>query len=124
MNGDLKKINITIADISYDTQSWFENDVTVSNFGKSVENQADIAIGLHSLVAEPILSILVALTFKEKFENIIFTGAVIKNSIIKQIINKYTNLFKLDVIFLDNPEFGTCYGAIATFENSILPYNH
>jgi len=117
-SGDLNKINTTIADISYNTESWFENEVTVSNFGKPTGNQTDIAIGLHSLVIEPILSILVALTLKEKFENIIFTGAVSKNSIIRQIINKYAKLFKLDVIFLDNPEFGTCYGAIAAFEQN------
>lgn len=116
--GDFKKINTTIEDISYNKESWFENEVTVSNFGKPTGNQTDIAIGLHSLVAETIMSILVALTLKEKFENIIFTGAVLKNSIIKQIINKYAKLFKLDVMFLDNPEFGTCYGAIAAFENS------
>ncbi|HPI19692.1 MAG TPA: hypothetical protein PKY56_04915, partial [Candidatus Kapabacteria bacterium] len=109
-SGDISNINTTIADILYNTESWFENDVTVSNFGKPTGNQADIAIGLHSLIVEPILSILVALTLKEKFENIIFTGAVLKNSIIRKIINKYAKLFQFDVIFLDNPEFGTCYG--------------
>lgn len=116
MGGDLTKINKVIKDIDYGGESWFEDDVTVANFSKSGNDKSDIAAGIYSLAVEPIMSILVSLNMFKKFEKIIFCGSVINSIFFKQLILKYSKLFKIDVHLAEKPEFGTCFGLIAASE--------
>ena len=117
INGELSKVNTQIGDISYGELSWFQNDITVANFSKTDAEKPDIALGIHSLVAEPIMSILKSFILFHDFGNIIFSGRVVKNNIIQKIINKYAEIFDMKITFLDNPEYGTCFGAIAKYEH-------
>ena len=116
ITGDLGHINTQIKDITYQSLSWFKGDLTVANFSKSGAEKNDIAIGIHSLIAEPIMSILKSLCIGNFFELIVFSGGMIKNSLFRNFLLKYSDIFNLNTTFFANPDFATCYGAILLSE--------
>ncbi len=116
-NGDLSHINTQIRDIEYEEKSWFQGDLTVANFSKQGMEKSDIAIGIHSIIAEPIMSILKSLTIANHFELIIFSGGMINNALFRSFLTKYSDIFSINSAFLENPDFGTCYGAIVLAES-------
>ncbi len=125
-NGDASKVNLTIADISKTEISWLKKDFTVSNFGKLSSStgkidfkvkQEDIAMGIHSIVGEPIGSIAAGIAKGVGLDFIIFAGGVCENDIIKNLILRCIEIFGLKAIFIDNPAYGTCFGAMTIFEN-------
>jgi type II pantothenate kinase len=124
--GYASKVNTTINDISKTEISWLKKDVTVSNFGKIEINSAeanslisreDIAMGIHSIVGEPIGSIAAGVAKGIGLDFVIFAGGVCENNIIRKTISNCLEIFGLKAIFIDNPSYGTCFGAMTIFEN-------
>lgn len=117
LQGDLKQVNILIEDIYQDGLGWLQKDITVSNFGKESGNPEDVALGIHSLVADTIISILKAIVVSGDVHKIILSGGVIENQLIRRIITRYADIFHLDCQFFSEPSYGTCYGALAILGN-------
>ncbi|WP_196892677.1 acetate and sugar kinases/Hsc70/actin family protein [Aureivirga marina] len=119
--GDINAINLTVKDVFEENTSWFQSDITISNFGNNSLKDANIAVGICSLVAEPIMSILKAHIDGNGISDIIFAGGVSKNKTVRKIIKKYSEIFQINSFFLKEPDFGTCFGAISMYENKKYP---
>lgn len=104
--------NIVIKDIYPGGLGWLEDDVTVANFGKAGGSDADIALGIHSLVAESILSMIRAMLFKSDINHVIICGGVINNQLIREIMIRYSRLFEFNCLFLEEASYGTGLGMV------------
>jgi type II pantothenate kinase len=114
--GDITKINHTMGELIDSKLSYLTSDFTASNFSKiSGGNPNDVALGIHSLVGEVVGMMAAQVAISHKMETIIFTGAICKNRLICEKIIKCTDLFSLKAIFIDKPEFGTCFGGIMKY---------
>ena len=116
--GDISNINLTMADVSWGDLSFLKKDFTVSNFAKETTSPEDIAIGIHSLVAEPIGCLAAATATIANLDAIIFSGAVSENKIIREILTKTIKIYDKKAIFIDNAVYGTCLGAIKYLEDN------
>lgn len=110
--GDYGSTNIIIKDIYPEGLGWLQDDVTVANFGKSGGTPADIALGIHSLVAEAITSMIRAMLFRTGINDVIISGGVANNQLIKDIMERYSHLFGFHCTYLEDASFGTCLGMI------------
>ncbi len=115
LEGDVEKVNLVIKDIYANNLGWLQEDITVSNFAKSGTNREDMAIGIHSIVIEPILSMVKGIIQFKPMTNIYFTGGVMNNVVIQQMIDKYAKFFQFEYKLLENPSFGTARGAIMVY---------
>lgn len=111
--GDLSAVNIVIDDIYPQGLGWLAGDVTVANFGKEGGKQADVALGIHSLVTESIVSMVRALLFHSPIKDIILCGGVTNNHVVTELFAKYGALFGFKTTYLKDPSFGTALGMVA-----------
>lgn len=116
LDGDLSTVNIVIDDIYPQGLGWLAGDVTVANFGKAGGGDADLALGIHSLITESIVSMVRALLFHSPVKEIIVCGGVTNNQVVKKLFNKYADLFGFNITYLDKPSFGTALGMVALVE--------
>jgi len=113
--GSLEKVNMVINDIYTEKLGWLEEDITVANFAKHSMAPEDIALGIHSMVIEPIMSITKGINHFKPMSTIIFTGGVMNNHIMVSLVQKYARFFHIQFIPYHNPSFGTALGAIEVF---------
>lgn len=111
--GDLSEINIVIEDIYPDGIEALAGDVTVANFGKVGGSDHDVAVGIHSLITESIVSMVRALLFQSPIKEIIVCGGVTENRMVKQLFAKYSALFGFQTTYLEDPSYGTALGMLA-----------
>lgn len=111
--GDLSAVNIVIDDIYPQGLGWLAGDVTVANFGKEGGNREDVALGIHSLVTESIVSMVRALLFHSPVKDVILCGGVTNNQLVTKLFAKYSALFGFKTTYLDQPSFGTTLGMLA-----------
>lgn len=109
--GVLQNINIQIADLYSENLGFLDGEITVSNFAKNAKREEDIAVGIYSLVIEPILSLANAY-FKEEY-TVIFSGGVFRNKTARNILDKHKNILPFPYFYFSAPSYGTCYGAYA-----------
>lgn len=115
--GDLEQVNILIGDIYPNGLGWLKPDITVSNFGKESGKPEDVALGIHSLIADTIISIAKAITAMGESITIVLSGGVMENKLIKKLITRTASTFALDCRFYPEPSYGTCLGAFALLED-------
>lgn len=114
-DGQLENVNLVIKDIYSERLGWLEDDITVANFVKASDSKADIALGIHSMIIEPIMSITKGINHFKPMETIIFTGGVMNNPIIIQLVEKYSRFFQIEFVPFQNPSFGTALGALEVY---------
>lgn len=115
LEGDLEAVNLVIRDIYNESLGWLQEDITVSNFAKQGMERADIALAIHSLVIEPILSMVKGMLHFNPEACVYFAGGVLNNAVIVRLIDKYADFFGFEYQVVDNPSFGTAKGAIEVF---------
>jgi len=111
--GDLGEVNIIIDDIYPEGISSLAGDVTVANFGKAGGSNQDVALGIHSLITESIVSMVRALLFHSPVRDIIVCGGVTENQLVKELFAKYSALFGFKTTYLEDPSYGTALGMLA-----------
>ena len=114
--GNLPGINLTMADVSQDELSWLKDNFTCSNFAKKSNSKEDISAGIHSLISEPIGIISVLCSKLVNTGNIVFSGMLSENKVIKKRLEDTLEIYGLKAIFFDNSSYGTCFGAFHLFE--------
>lgn len=117
--GSIEEVNLVIKDIYKENLGWLQDDITVANFAKNGQNSADIAIGIHSLVIEPIMSMVKAFCHFNNLSHIYFTGGVMNNSVITELVDKYAKFFNINYRLLEQPSYGTARGALEVFWRDI-----
>jgi len=117
--GSIEEINLVIKDIYSENLGWLQDDITVANFAKNGQESADIALGIHSVVIEPIMSMVKAFCHFHNLSHIYFTGGVMNNSVITELVDKYAEFFNINYRLLDKPSYGTARGALEVFWRDI-----
>lgn len=117
--GNIEEVNLVIKDIYQENLGWLQEDITVANFAKNGQDSADIAVGIHSVVIEPILSMVKAFCHFNNLTHIYFTGGVMNNSVMKELVDKYAEFFHINYRLLEKPSYGTARGALEVFWRDI-----
>ncbi len=112
-HGDLSKIDLLIGDITTDEIPGLSADTTASNFGKvndSVTN-ADLALGIVNLVYQSIGTAAVLAARLSDLRQIVFTGNLTLVATGKRVLDGFTRLYHVEILFPERAEFATAIGA-------------
>ncbi|NLX64049.1 MAG: type II pantothenate kinase [Clostridiaceae bacterium] len=111
--GDLKHVDLTIADISHDNVGELTGETTASNFGKIIDRatNADIALGIINLVFQTIGMMAVFASRNEKVKDVVLTGNLANVPQARKIFDELTKLFGVVFHIPDHAEFATAAGA-------------
>lgn len=112
-DGDLKHIDLSIADISHDTVGGLTQETTASNFGKIIDlaTKADVALGIINLVFQTIGMMAVFASRNEKVNDVVLTGNLTNVPQAKTIFDGLTTLFGITFHIPDHAEYATAAGA-------------
>jgi type II pantothenate kinase len=128
--GKVSNINIMVGDIyKGNVIEELQIDYTASNFAKPVPSdisdiqyRKDVAIGIHSLVGEVVGIMAGQLAKYNGYESVVFCGTVCENKIISRILSNCLSIYGIKPIFIENPGFGTCFGAIMRYISDNLTH--
>ncbi len=112
-DGDLKHIDLSIADISHDNVGELTRETTASNFGKIIDlaTKADVALGIINLVFQTIGMMAVFASRNEKVNDVVLTGNLTNVPQAKTIFDGLTALFGVNFHIPDYAEYATAVGA-------------
>jgi len=118
--GDLKHVDLTIADISHDNVGGLTGEVTASNFGKIIDRatNADIAMGIINLVFQTIGMMAVFASRNEKVKDVVLTGNLANVPQARKIFDELTELFGVAFHIPEHAEFATAAGAAMVIPGS------
>ncbi len=110
--GDLKHIDLSIADISHDNVEGLTQETTASNFGKIIDlaTKADVALGIINLVFQTIGMMAIFASRNEKVNDIVLTGNLTNVPQAKKIFDELTALFGINFHIPDHAEYATALG--------------
>ena len=111
-DGDLRNIDLSIADISHVDVGSLTRETTASNFGKNVDlaTKADVALGIINLVFQTIGMMAVFASRNEKVNDVVLTGNL-TNVLRQKIFDELTALFGIVFLMPAHAEFATAAGA-------------
>jgi len=122
LKGDPSRLNLTIADLGYESISFLGSDMTASNFA-SVQSKRpeDLAAAILRLVGETV-GIIASICAREMdcMDKIVIIGKVAQNRFIRQTINLVGKLYHTRFVFPENPGFATVYGAAMKLEFDLV----
>ncbi len=112
-DGDLKHIDLSIADISHDIVGGLTQETTASNFGKIIDlaTKADVALGIINLVFQTIGMMAIFASRNEKVNDVVLTGNLTNVPQAKTIFDGLTALFGITFHIPDHAEYATAAGA-------------
>ncbi len=112
-DGDLKHIDLSIADISHDNVEGLTRETTASNFGKIIDlaTKADVALGIINLVFQTIGMMAVFASRNEKVNDVVLTGNLTNVPQAKTIFDELTALFGIKYNIPEYAEYATAAGA-------------
>ena len=113
LKGNPSKINLTIADLGYESLSFLDPEMTASNFAhiKSRKSE-DMAAGILRLVGETvgIIASICAREFKCQ-DRIVIVGKVANSHFIRHTIDLVGKLYQTQFTYPENAGYATVYGA-------------
>lgn len=113
LDGDLNKVDLTIADISKDKIPLLPDHATASNFGKisSTVKSNDMAIGLMNMMYQTIGMMAVFACRNTDLKKVIVTGSVATLPLAKVLLSEVGLMYDLEFIIPENAMFATAIGA-------------
>lgn len=114
MEGDSKKVDLTVKDIAGGPVGRLSENATASNFGKASEgaNEKDLAAAIFNIVAEVIAVVLVFAAKAFDLESdVVLTGKLANNPIIMKKIVNVCEAFHVQLTVPKNGEYCTAIGA-------------
>ena len=119
LKGNPSKINLTIADLGYESLSFLDPEMTASNFAhiKSRKSE-DMAAGILRLVGETvgIIASICAREFKCQ-DRIVIVGKVANSHFIRHTIDLVGKLYQTQFTYPENAGYATVYGAAIKFNH-------
>lgn len=111
--GDINKVDLTIGDISNSEIPGLPMSTTASNFGKAAEDltKEDKVAGLFNLVYQSIGTMSVLSSRIAGVGDIVFTGQLSALKECNDIMNAFSELYKVNMIIPENSEYATAIGA-------------
>ena len=111
--GDLRKVDLTIQDISRDAESSLHPDMTAANFGNLAEDAtpSDIAAGAINLVLQAIGTMSVLACGGCGMDTVVLTGSMTTLPQVTPTFQLFQQLYGLRYIIPENATFATAIGA-------------
>ena len=111
--GDISKVDLTIGDISSESISNMDGDVTASNFGKvsDMASNADLALGVINMVFQTIGIVAVLAGRGKGMTRIVLTGNLSKIPPAAKIFPDIGRLYGVEFFIPQNSDFATAIGA-------------
>ncbi|NLW89158.1 MAG: type II pantothenate kinase [Clostridiaceae bacterium] len=111
--GNLGKVDLTIADISKIEIPGLPMSTTASNFGKMSDDvtRSDLALGIFNLVFQSIGTMTVLAARNVGLADAVFTGQMTRVSRCKDLFAIFSDLYRVNFIVPDYSEFATAIGA-------------
>ncbi len=115
--GDLKKIDLNIADISKQDISTLSADVTASNFGKMADGVSpeDLARGVLNMVFQTIGMMAVFACRNDNIKDVIVTGSLSTAPCAEQLFKQVERLYKIKFIIPHHSIYATATGAALSY---------
>ncbi|MGI6498796.1 MAG: pantothenate kinase [Oscillospiraceae bacterium] len=112
--GDLKNVDLTIADISIAPIETLPDTVTASNFGKWRDNATpgDNALGVLNMVFETIGMLAVFACRSDGIKHVVLTGSLTTIPRAKWIFDHVEMLYHIPFLIPPKAEFATAIGAV------------
>lgn len=111
--GDLSKVDLTVADISAADIPGLSKLTTASNFGK-VSDEArkeDYALGIVNLVFQSIGTASVLASQLEDIQSIVYVGSLLRIPQGRKCLRRFSELYHVEVIIPEQAEYCTAIGA-------------
>ncbi|MBO4637769.1 MAG: pantothenate kinase [Clostridiales bacterium] len=112
-DADIRKVDLTIGDISKAEIPGLPMDVTASNFGKAEDDlskQEKIA-GVFNLVYQSIGTMAVLSSRNCGCKDVVFTGQLTTLKQCRMYLSLFGNLYDVNIIIPENAEYATAIGA-------------
>ena len=111
--GDLGKVDLTIADITCNPAATLDPKLTAANFGNLAEDAApaDLAAGAVNLVLQAIGTMTVLACQCCNTRTVVLTGSMTTLSLVKPNFENFENLYGIHYIVPENATFATAIGA-------------
>ncbi len=113
LEGNLRKIDLTIGDISRYDIPGLSADTTASNFGRVDDRvtQSDLALGIVNMVFQSVGTAAVLAARLEKVDKIIFTGNLLRIDCGRTVLKSFADLYNIEIVIPEHAEFATAIGA-------------
>ncbi len=111
--GRLEEVDLSIGDISRDEIPGLSSSTTASNFGKVGDHvtPSDLALGIVNLVFQSVGTSAVLAARLEKVDKIVMTGNLMRVSKGREVLQGFSQLYKIDFIVPERAEYATAIGA-------------
>ena len=115
--GNLKKVDLNIADISSSDIATLTADVTASNFGKMADGlkPEDLAGGVLNMVFQTIGMMAVFACRKDTIKNVVVTGTLSTVPAAKNLFKQVERLYKIKFIIPPHSIYATATGAALSY---------
>ena len=114
LDGDLKKIDLRVNDISTaESHPGMSMDITASNFGKvsDIADKSDIAKGVFNMVFETIAMVAIFAARSKDTKDIVLTGNLSAFQLCKEVFSDLEKIFGVNFVIPENSQFATVIGA-------------
>lgn len=110
--GELDKIDLSIGDIAGRDLPGLPLDTTASNFGKldSLATREDLALGIVNLVFQSVATNAILASRLYGLNDIIFTGSLTMIPSCRQVLDRFSQLYRMRICIPENAEFATAIG--------------
>ena len=115
--GQLKKVDLNIGDISTRAISTLSKDTTASNFGKMEDGltAADLAVGVLNMVFQTVGMMAVFACRNEEMKDVILTGTLSQVPQAQQVFQALRKMHGVNFIIPKNAIYATATGAALSF---------
>ena len=112
-SGDLKQVDLTIADISKSAADSLHPDMTAANFGNLAEDAspADLAAGVVNLVLQAIGTMTVLACQSSRADTVVLIGSMTTLTQAEANFQLFEKLYGIHYIIPENATFATAIGA-------------
>lgn len=112
-HGDLRRVDLTIGDITHDSSAELDPTLTAANFGNLAEDAtpADLAAGAANLVLQAIGTMTVLACQCCASNTVVLTGSMTTMPQVKANFENFQNLYGIRYIIPDRATFATAIGA-------------
>lgn len=111
--GDLRRIDLTVGDISRYEIPGLSDDTTASNFGKVGDHATadDLALGIVNLVFQSVGTAAVLASRLENVNRIVFTGNLLHLEKGHEVLANFSELYSVEILVPARAEYATALGA-------------
>ncbi len=113
LDGDLKKVDLMVSDITRKDLPGMSSNLTAANFGNlsDLATKSDLALGLINMIFESVAMLSLFASRASGISNIVMTGNLTTLSQSKPIFKALTDTFNVNYIVPEMSNFSTVIGA-------------